>query len=110
MGRPGKEAKVAIEIVIHDYNLAGNQNLQIHYRNSQGKPVRAAFAAKDLILTHGVKSILGGHTWDETLAIAEVDSEEAPDVPVLSFADSMPATQTSASVLQAMPGQARKFR
>ncbi|KAK1371879.1 Glutamate receptor [Heracleum sosnowskyi] len=103
--RPGREAKVAIEIVIHEFNSSGNQNLQIYYGNSRGKPVRAAFAAKDLILTHGVKAILGAHTWDETSAIAEVASEEAPDVPVLSFADSMPATQISASVLQAMPGQ-----
>lgn len=45
--RPGKEARVALEIVIHDFNSAGsNQNLQIHYRNSHGKPVRAAFAGK----------------------------------------------------------------
>lgn len=45
--RPGKEARVAIEIVIHDFNSAGsNQNLQIYYGNSRGKPVRAAFAGK----------------------------------------------------------------
>lgn len=44
--RPGKEAKVAIEMVIHDFNLAGNQNLVMHYGNSRGKPVRAALAGK----------------------------------------------------------------
>lgn len=44
--RRGREAKVAIEMVVHDFNLAGDQNLQIHYGNSQGKPVRAALAGK----------------------------------------------------------------
>lgn len=44
--RPGKEAKVAIEMVVHDYNSISNQNLFLHFRNSQGKPVRAALAGK----------------------------------------------------------------
>ncbi|KAL8110932.1 glutamate receptor 2.8-like [Apium graveolens] len=104
--RPGKEARVAIEIVIHDFNSAGSdQNLQIQFGNSRGKLVRAAFAAKDLILTHGVKAILGAHTWDETLAIAEAASEEAHDVPVLSFAESISSTRISPSVLRVMPSQ-----
>ncbi|KAL8110931.1 glutamate receptor 2.8-like [Apium graveolens] len=100
--RPGKEAKVAIEMV--DFNLAGNQNLLIHFGNSRGKAVRAALAAKDLLSTYGVKAILGAHTWDEASAIAEVTSEESRDVPVLSFADLAP-TIPSPSILQATPSQ-----
>lgn len=54
--RPGKEAKVALEIVVHDLDSDGNQDLIIHYGNSQGKPVRAALAGK-FIFTNYVNRI-----------------------------------------------------
>ncbi|WOH03500.1 hypothetical protein DCAR_0622898 [Daucus carota subsp. sativus] len=103
--RRGREAKVAIEMVVHDFNLAGDQNLQIHYGNSQGKPVRAALAAKELMSTYSVEAILGGHTWDEASAIAEAARAEAHNLPVLSFADSTPTISTSSPVFRATPSQ-----
>nr|XP_017225330.1 PREDICTED: glutamate receptor 2.2-like [Daucus carota subsp. sativus] len=63
-------------------------------------------AARDLLSTHGVKAILGGHAWNEALAIAEVTNEEALDVTVfLSFADSSPSTPTFPWFIQATPSQ-----
>ncbi|KAK1371881.1 Glutamate receptor [Heracleum sosnowskyi] len=85
--RPGKEARVAIEMVVRDFNLISNHHLILRFGNSQGKPVSAALSAKDLIATRGVKAIFGGHTVDEASAIAEAASEEVYDVPVLSLAD-----------------------
>lgn len=48
--RPGKEAKVAIEMAIDDFNLVTNQCLILYSRNSQGKPGRAAVAGKFLCI------------------------------------------------------------
>lgn len=42
--RPGKEAKVAVEMAIDDFSFVRNQNLLLQFRNSQGKPGRAAVA------------------------------------------------------------------
>lgn len=44
--RPGKEAKVAIEMVVHDFNSVSNQYLLLHSGNSHGRPVRAALSGK----------------------------------------------------------------
>ncbi|KAK1371886.1 Lig_chan domain-containing protein/SBP_bac_3 domain-containing protein/ANF_receptor domain-containing protein [Heracleum sosnowskyi] len=104
--RPGKEAKVAVEMAIDDFSSSTNPYLFLYSRNSQGKPGRAAVAAKELISTHGVKLIMGAHTRGEASAIAEVASEEAQDVPVfLSFADLTPKTLKFPCVLQATPDQ-----
>ncbi|KAK3030272.1 hypothetical protein RJ639_039855 [Escallonia herrerae] len=42
--RVGKEAKVAMEMAISDFNRDTNQNLVLHVRNSRGEPIRAALA------------------------------------------------------------------
>lgn len=44
--RPGKEARVAVEMVVHDFNSVSNQHLLLRFGNSQGKPVRAALSGK----------------------------------------------------------------
>lgn len=44
--RPGKEAKVAIELAIQDFNLKNNQSLVLYLQNSRNKPVHAAIAGK----------------------------------------------------------------
>ncbi|PWA38284.1 Extracellular ligand-binding receptor [Artemisia annua] len=73
--RPGKEAKVAIEIAIQDFNNKSNQPSVLYIHNSKNKPVRAAISAKELIEEQNVKAIVGGHTWEESSAIAEGISE-----------------------------------
>ncbi|KAI3803510.1 hypothetical protein L1987_31663 [Smallanthus sonchifolius] len=70
--RPGKEAKVAIELAIQDFNSKTDQPLVLYIQNSRNKPVHAAIAAKELIDEHKVKAILGGHTWEEASTIAEI--------------------------------------
>lgn len=50
--RPGKEAKVAIQIAIHDYNTSSNPSVRLYFRDSKGKPVNAALAGKVLICIH----------------------------------------------------------
>lgn len=47
--RPGKEAKVAMEMVIHDFNAVSDQHLHLHFRNSRGKPVGAALSGNFFI-------------------------------------------------------------
>ncbi|CAH1425712.1 unnamed protein product [Lactuca virosa] len=89
--RPGKEAKVAIEIAIQDFNIKTNQTSVLYLQNSRNKPGQAAIAAKQLIDEHKVKAILGGHTWEEASAIAEVISDCNHDFPVfLSLAGTAP--------------------
>ena len=53
-------------------------------------------AAKELIDEHGVRAILGGHTWEEASAIAEVISEADHDeIPLfLSLAYTTPLQAT----------------
>ncbi|PWA35751.1 ionotropic glutamate receptor, metazoa, Periplasmic binding protein-like I [Artemisia annua] len=95
--RPGKEAKVAIEIAIQDFNNKTNQPSVLYIHNSKNKPVRAAIAAKELIEEQHVKAIVGGHTWEEASAIAEGISEADydHDNPVfLSLASTTPLQPT----------------
>ncbi|PWA42969.1 Extracellular ligand-binding receptor [Artemisia annua] len=75
--RAGKEAKVSIEMAVQDLNIEINYYKVFSLENN---PVHAAInAAKELIDEHKVKAILGGHTWDEASAIAEVISEADHD-------------------------------
>ncbi|PWA48142.1 glutamate receptor 2.6 [Artemisia annua] len=39
--RAGKEARVAMEMAIHDFNAKMGRNYTLHTRNSKGKIVRA---------------------------------------------------------------------
>ncbi|CAH1425699.1 unnamed protein product [Lactuca virosa] len=54
----------------------------LYLQNSRNKPLHAAIAAKHLIDEDNVKAILGGPTWEEASAIAEVISEADQNVPV----------------------------
>ena len=47
--RVGKEAKVAIEIAIQDFNNETNQHSVLYYKNSRSKAVHAAIAGKVFI-------------------------------------------------------------
>ncbi|XP_076882529.1 glutamate receptor 2.2-like [Bidens hawaiensis] len=96
--RPGKEAKVAFELAIHDLNIKTDQWLALYLKNSPNKPVHAAVAAKELIDEHKVKAILGGHSWEEASTIAEVisDTKLDHDMPVfLSLTDTIPSQETN---------------
>ncbi|KAI3716235.1 hypothetical protein L6452_23435 [Arctium lappa] len=111
--RQGKEAKVGIEIATQDFNIDAHIQLSVIYlQNSRNKPVHAAIAAKKLIDKHGVKAILGGHTWEEASAIVEVISEADHDIPVfLSLADTTPlhATDQWPFLVQTVPTQSTQM-
>ncbi|PWA69700.1 ionotropic glutamate receptor, metazoa, Periplasmic binding protein-like I [Artemisia annua] len=83
--RAGKEAKVAIEIAIEDFNNETNQHSVLYYKTSRSKAAHAAIAAKELIDEHKVKAIVGGHTWEEASAIAEAISEANHDHDIPMF-------------------------
>ncbi|KAK1416724.1 hypothetical protein QVD17_25840 [Tagetes erecta] len=97
--RPGKEAKAAIELAIQDFNNKTDNPLVFYLQNSRNKPVYAAIAAKELIDEHKVRVILGGHTWEEASAIAEVIADNEPDhndIPIfLSLASTTPPQTTN---------------
>ncbi|KAJ0700869.1 putative periplasmic binding protein-like I [Helianthus annuus] len=110
--RRGKEAKVAIEIAIHDFNNETNQPSVLYLQNSRGKQIHAAIAAKELIDEHNVKAILGAHTWDEASAITEVISESDHDILVfLSLAGTTPlqATDQWPHFIQSVPTQSAQM-
>ncbi|KAI7750409.1 hypothetical protein M8C21_013426, partial [Ambrosia artemisiifolia] len=112
--RPGKEAKVAIELAIQDFNIKTDKPLVLYLKNSLNKPVHAVLAAKELIDEHKVKAILGGHTWEEASTIAEVISDNKPDheIPVfLSFASTTPlqATDQWPFYIQSVPTQSTQM-
>ncbi|KAI3774958.1 hypothetical protein L1987_49523 [Smallanthus sonchifolius] len=112
--RLGKEAKVAIEIAIQDFNSKTDQPLVLYLQNSRNKPVHAAIAAKELIDEHKVKAIVGGHTWEEASTIAEVISDSKPDhgIPVfLSMAGTTPLQETNQwpFFIQAVPTQSTQM-
>ncbi|KAL4587224.1 hypothetical protein LXL04_000091 [Taraxacum kok-saghyz] len=96
--RPGKETKVAIEVSIQDFNIKiSNQTSVLYLQNSRSKPLHAAIAVKQLIDEHKVDAILGGHTWEEASAIAEVISEADQNIPVfLSLATTPQSTHMNA--------------
>ncbi|KAL8223702.1 hypothetical protein R6Q57_019177 [Mikania cordata] len=109
--RPGKEAKVAIELAIKELNIKTSLHWVLYLQNSQNKPVHVATAAKELIDEHKVKAILGANTWQEASTIAEVmsDNESNHDIlPVfLSLASLLPqqATDQWPFFIQAVPTQ-----
>ncbi|CAI9286505.1 unnamed protein product [Lactuca saligna] len=108
--RPGKEAKVAIEIAIQDFNIKTNQTIGLNHQNSRNKPLHAAIAAKHLIDEDNVKAILGGHNWEEASAIAEVISEADQNVPVfLSLSTTPQATHQWPFFFQAVPTQSTQM-
>ncbi|KAI7750408.1 hypothetical protein M8C21_013425 [Ambrosia artemisiifolia] len=111
--RRGKEAKVAIEIAVQDFNNEADHPSVFYLQNSRGKPIHAAIAAKELIEQHNVKVILGAHTWEEASAIAEFISESDKEVPVFhSLAGSTPlqATDQWPFFVQSVPTQSAQMK
>ncbi|KAL7599491.1 hypothetical protein Lser_V15G25076 [Lactuca serriola] len=86
--RVGKEARVAMEIAIDDFTAKTNQNLTLYTTNSKGNIVQAIQEATYLIETHKVEAILGLHTMEEVVSVAEVCNEA--QVPTFSLFDSVP--------------------
>ncbi|XP_071704156.1 glutamate receptor 2.8-like [Rutidosis leptorrhynchoides] len=108
--RAGKEAKVSIEIAVQDFNKEmNNADSLLHLQNYvQTKFVHAAIAANDLIDTHNVSAILGGHSWEDASSIAKVISETDREISLLSLAATAPphATHRWPFFVQAVPTQA----
>ncbi|GJS37149.1 glutamate receptor 2.8-like protein [Tanacetum coccineum] len=112
--RVGKEAKVAIEIAIQDFYNETNQHSVLFYKNSRSKAVHAGIAAKELIDEHKVKAIVGGHTWEEASAIAEVinEADHDRDIPIfLSLATTTTLQQTDQwpFFIEAVPTQSTQI-
>ncbi|KAD2394451.1 hypothetical protein E3N88_41428 [Mikania micrantha] len=86
--RVGKEARVAMEIAMDDFNTKTNKNLTLHARNSHGSTVQAIHDATDLINTHKVDAILGLQTLEEVVSVGEIVSKA--QIPTLSFLHLVP--------------------
>ncbi|KAI3525201.1 hypothetical protein L1887_03875 [Cichorium endivia] len=108
--RAGKEARVAIEIAIDDFNANTGQNLTLYTSNSKGNLVQAIHAATDLVEAHKVEAILGVQTLEEVLSVAEVGSEA--QVPIFSLFDSIPqwALDRWPFLVQASPSQSAQMK
>ncbi|XP_024979120.1 glutamate receptor 2.8-like [Cynara cardunculus var. scolymus] len=103
--RAGKEARVAMEIMVDDFNARTGKNLTLYARNSRGNTVQAIHEATYLINTHKVEAILGLQTLEEVVSVAEVGSEA--QVPTFSLFDSVPewALDRWPFLVQASPSQ-----
>ncbi|XP_061348960.1 glutamate receptor 2.8-like [Gastrolobium bilobum] len=108
--RNGKEEIVAIEMALEDFYHYSNQRFVLHIRNSQGDPLKAALAARDLINEMHVQAIIGPQTWEETSLVAEVCNQSM--TPVLSLADATPkwSTLKLPFLLQASPSQFKQMK
>ncbi|XP_058001494.1 glutamate receptor 2.8 isoform X2 [Hevea brasiliensis] len=94
-----------MEIAAEDFYSHSKQSLTLHIHDSQGDPIRAALAAKELIDTQEVEAILGLQTWEEVSVIADTSNQS--QVPILSFADTIPkwAAKKWPFLLQASPNK-----
>ncbi|XP_076911969.1 glutamate receptor 2.7-like [Bidens hawaiensis] len=86
--RVGKEARVAIEIAIDDFNTEMKTNLSLYTRNSHGNVVQAIRDATNLIDIHKVDAILGLQTLEEVVSVGKIVS--IARIPTLSLLDSVP--------------------
>ncbi|KAL8189246.1 hypothetical protein R6Q57_028812 [Mikania cordata] len=103
--RAGKEARVAMEIAINDFNTKTQKNITLYAKDSKGKVVQAIQNAISLIETHKVEVILGLQTMEEVLAVGETSNEA--QIPALSLLDSVPqwALDRFPFLVQATPSQ-----
>ncbi|KAI7750403.1 hypothetical protein M8C21_013420 [Ambrosia artemisiifolia] len=103
--RAGKEARVAMEIAVDDFNTKTLKNMTLYTTNSKGKLVQAIQDAVNLIDTYKVEAILGLYTLEEVLSVGEISSEA--QIPTLSLLDSVPqwALDRLPFLVQASPSQ-----
>ncbi|KAK7257182.1 hypothetical protein RIF29_30965 [Crotalaria pallida] len=108
--RIGQEQAVAMNMALEDFYHYSNQSFVMHIRNSQGDPLQAALAARDLIDNQKVQAIIGPHTWKETSLVAEVCSQKS--IPLLSMAGETPdwATEKFHFLLQSTPSQIMQMK
>ncbi|XP_058076496.1 glutamate receptor 1.2-like [Magnolia sinica] len=86
--RPGKEEKIAIEMAIRDFFRSTGFKATVHIRDSKGDPVQAATMAMGLINDQHVQTILGLHTWEEAMFVAQLGARS--NIPILSLAEDAP--------------------
>ncbi|KAL8235410.1 hypothetical protein R6Q59_021510 [Mikania micrantha] len=103
--RAGKEARVAMEIAINDFNTKTHKNITLYPKDSKGKVVQAIQNAINLIETHKVDVILGLQTMEEVLAVGEISNEA--QIPAFSLLDAVPqwALDRFPFLVQASPSQ-----
>ncbi|KAH9313521.1 hypothetical protein KI387_022148, partial [Taxus chinensis] len=83
----GKVAKPAFELAAEEANKNSQWRLVLHFRDSQGDPVRAASAGLEL-LQNGAVAIIGPQTSQEAGFVAQLC--DAAQVPMLSFSATDP--------------------
>ncbi|KAI3774961.1 hypothetical protein L1987_49527 [Smallanthus sonchifolius] len=103
--RAGKEARVAMEIAIDDFNTKTQKNVTLYTRNSKGKVVQAINGAINLIDTYKVEALLGLQTLEEVVSVGEISSDAR--IPTFSLLDSVPqwALDRFPFLVQASPSQ-----
>ncbi|XP_020224233.1 glutamate receptor 2.8 [Cajanus cajan] len=108
--RIGQEHAVAINLALEDFYRKNNLSFALHIRSSQGDPLLAVIAARDLIDNQKVQAIIGPQTWAETSLVAEVCSQKS--IPLLSLADTTPewAMRKWHFLLQSSPSQIMQMK
>ncbi|KAG5046864.1 hypothetical protein JHK82_016232 [Glycine max] len=108
--RIGQEHAVAMKLALEDFYQKSIQSFSLHIRNSQGDPLLAAIAAKDLIDNQKVQAIIGPQTWAETSLVAEISSQKR--IPFLSLAEATPewAMKKWHFLLQSSPSQIMQMK
>ncbi|RDX68523.1 Glutamate receptor 2.1, partial [Mucuna pruriens] len=108
--RIGQEHAVAINLALEDFNQKNNLSFALHIINSQGDPLLAAIAARDLIDNQKVQAIIGPQTWAETSLVAEVCSQKS--IPLLSLSETTPewAMKKWHFLLQSSPSQIMQMK
>ncbi|KAK7405305.1 hypothetical protein VNO78_06516 [Psophocarpus tetragonolobus] len=101
------DVKGIIGAILDNSSRIGQEH---HIRNSQGDPLLAAIAARDLIDNQKVQAIIGSQTWAETSLVAEICTQKS--IPLLSLADATPewAMKKWPFLLQSSPTQIMQMK
>ncbi|CAK9148182.1 unnamed protein product [Ilex paraguariensis] len=83
--RIGKEVKAAMKVAAQNFNSSSlYHKLSLHFRNTGGNPLQAAYAAEELLKENNVEAIIGMETWEKAVLVADVGNRA--QVPIISFA------------------------